>query len=77
MKKVFSLANQEMQFNMGLHSSHIELERHVQTTLTCVGWLLGADPGIACRNAIWYQFSAEQLGTCIKALKKWSYSLMQ
>lgn len=77
MKKNFSLTNKEMPFKMRLHFSRIELERHVQMTLTRVGCLLGAHAGTAHRNAIWYQFSAEQLGTYIKALKKWSYSLMQ
>lgn len=45
-------------------------------TLTYVGCILNTDPGTAHRGAIWCQFSAEQLGTYTKGLKKWAYSLM-
>lgn len=34
---------------------------------------LGTDP----KSTNCYQFTVEKLGTCIKALKKWAYSLMQ
>lgn len=76
MKKVFSLTNKKSNLKWG-SIFHIELGRDVQMIPTCVGCILGTDPGTAHRSAIWYQFSVEQLGICTKARKKWVYSLTQ
>lgn len=69
MKKVFSLTNKEMSFKMRLHFPRIELERHVQMTLTRAGCLLGAHAALHIGMQFGTNFLQSNLAYISKPLK--------